>query len=125
MLEALRKPLRARPPSSALRLITRAARDGWLYRPDIEDLLLALDPRLSSHGAIDVDRWIELFGLRLTSVSTRPKARATGVMGFDALRAVEVADFLILLERCGFATDPKPLVDQPFAHWNRIERVLV
>ena len=111
MLQALRKPIRVRRLPWSPRLLAQAAQSGWLHRPDIEDLLIALDARLASHGAIDVDRWVELFGLRWTSVSTRPKARSTGVIGFDALRATEVAEFLILLERCGFTTDPKPLVD--------------
>lgn len=111
MLEILQKPIRARPSYWAQRLLSQVSRNDWLHRPDIEDLLIALDARLAIHGAIDVDRWVKLFGLQWTSVSTRPKARSTGVIGLDALSASEVAELLILLERCGFTTDPKPLVD--------------
>ena len=114
--DALRKPARARQSSSAGRLLSQAVRTGWMYRADVEDLLLALDGRLAEHGSIDVDRWVALFGLHWTSVSPRPKARSTAVFSHAALRATEVADLLILLERCGFHTDPALLVDLLLPH---------
>ena len=111
ILDALRKPHRTARTSSATRLIDQTARCGWMYRSDVEDLLIALDPRLAEFGAIDVDRWVKLFGLRWSSVCTRPKAKSTGAVGFEALRGVEVAELLVQMERFGFQTNPKPLVD--------------
>lgn len=111
ILDALRKPRRNARMSSAMWLINQVVHCGWMYRPDVEDLLVALDSRLADFGAIDVDRWVNLFGLRWSSVCTRPKAKSTGTVAFDALRDVEVAELLIQLERCGFHTEPQHLVD--------------
>jgi len=108
--DALLRPAPRRQSFSVAQLISQAAQTGWMYRADIEELLLALDGRLAEHASIDVNRWVALFGLRWTSVSPRPKARSTAVFSHDALSAAEVADLLILLERCGFHTDPMPLV---------------
>ena len=111
VLVGLNKPIKTQSSSAFTRLYAQVARTGWMYRTDIEDLFLALDPRLFTYGTINIERWLTLSGLRWTSVSSRPRARSTGVVCLDALSAAEIAELLILLERCGFNTNPKPLAD--------------
>ncbi|MEG3791259.1 hypothetical protein V1318_14105 [Lysobacter sp. CCNWLW3] len=111
LVSALQEPAQTRESLMARKMMARVLTEGWIYRADAEDLLLALDHRLSSHGAGDAVALASLFELPFYSVGTVPKVRANSVAMFDALGAADLAQLLIQLERLGFSTDPSTLVD--------------
>lgn len=90
------------------------ARNGWGLRHDCQDLMWETDDRADSlerhHHAFDC--LLEPFQLAWMSRYRRPTSKAKEAFGSKAMRAEDIAAWLIAIERLGFSVDPKLLVDE-------------
>ncbi|WP_157641853.1 hypothetical protein [Burkholderia ubonensis] len=113
LVSALREQEPTRPirPSVAENL-KRMAGDRWVLRSALEDVLVDMDPRLDSYGAGNPDALVAMLGLTYRNSAYRPKKNSSGVMLFQAIAAVELAEVLMHLEALGFRVDPEPLVSE-------------
>lgn len=114
-LNRLAAAYRGTAPAQCRALTTRRAEEvlgrEWTSRSEVEDILLSLDARLREDRAGDVRLLSDLFGILWTWVTARPRKRANDAYLHEALRAAELAELLIGLERLGFAVDPCTLVE--------------
>ncbi|WP_264051667.1 hypothetical protein [Methylobacterium flocculans] len=94
----------ARPEVAVI--TARIVASGWAGLMDIENLLVATDPRL---WRLKVRDLVEAFGVTLQPVFERPARGAKDAEGIERVSAVDLARLLILLESAGLAVDPMPL----------------
>lgn len=110
VLNALREayeqphPGPARPEAAAI--TDRIIASGWAGWIEIESLLIATEPRL---WRIKTQDLLQAFGVALQPVFERPARGTRDAEGIERVSAVDLACFLILLERAGLAVDPAPL----------------
>lgn len=74
LVQALQRPERIRAAQTVeqQKMISTIVERGWLFRSDIEDLLLSMDSRLDPHGAGHPESSANLFKLPCNSVAFRP-----------------------------------------------------
>ncbi len=97
-----------RPMRNEARRVGEMAREGWVLRCDVEDLLADHDERTWGLDAFDLAR---AFGLAPDLVWTVHSRRQTSFVGSDRLAAADVAALLIRVERLGFEVDPTAMAD--------------
>jgi|GEM_PF-6140786 len=87
-------------------------RDGWGTSVDIQDILWETDDRadLLARHHDDFDPLRRAYRLDYTSRYRGPFTRAQEVYGHEAMRADEIAMFVMEVERLGFTVDAEPLV---------------
>jgi hypothetical protein len=86
---------------------------GWAAPSDIQDILYETDDRadvLARHND-DFSFLLEAYGLQYESRFQRPPAKVGEVWGHKAMRATDVAMFVMEIERLGFSVDAEPLVN--------------
>jgi len=81
---------------------------GWVYRIDLEELLLATDSRVAY---LDLDRLTEYLELPWRTVYKRPRYLSAGAVATNALTLADAACLFIRLEEMGFDSHPERLVE--------------
>lgn len=110
ILEALQStPLRPRY-HWAMKQFKESLKRGWIFRSDVEDILIAIDERLDYYG-FGITQFCELLDISFEEISHRPRAIASSVLSFDALRPEYFVMLLIKLEQFGFQIDAARFVD--------------
>jgi hypothetical protein len=118
LLEAIVNGLRSESqPGSAIGKRTahiEVARNGWGLRHDFQDMMWETDDRADElerhHRAFDC--LLQPFQISWMSRYRRPTAKAKQVFGAQAMRAEDLAAWLIAIERLGFGVDPSLLVEE-------------
>lgn len=83
---------------------------GWMFRHDLEDMLIYQDDRLAGYG-INIVSIAESLGIHWEPICYRPSRKSHGKKDIEATRFEEAALLMILLERMGFQVNPSVLVD--------------
>lgn len=87
--------------------MAKAVADRWIAPFDIENLMVATDPRL---WQVKPRELLAAFSIKAQSVFERPTRGARDAEGLERVSAVNPAWLLIQLERAGMAIDPMPVV---------------
>lgn len=106
----LQYPVRVPNLHHATNIARRSVEAGWMFRHDLEDLLIYMDDRFASYGFKLVPIGKSL-GIHWERIGYRPTKKSHGPMDFDATRCEEAALLVILFERMGFQVDASILVD--------------
>lgn len=96
-------------PLKMSKLFQKIAAHGWAFKSDLEDLLDCMDQRLNQ-PEFQLIEFSKLLGIHWENACYRPRLISRGVIQQKALRAQNVALFLIYLERLGFLTSPDELI---------------
>ncbi|QRG07161.1 hypothetical protein EZH22_01560 [Xanthobacter dioxanivorans] len=112
IVASLGKTLRLPNHASAQRLAANIVERGWASFADIEDIFYATDVRLDDlRHDVDVRAWCTIFDVPLVAVYPRPRAKQATFISSESVRAADVTELLIQLERVGYAVDPMPYVE--------------
>lgn len=85
---------------------------GWGERHDIQDVLWEMDDRadlLARHND-DFDCLLGPCGIHFETRYRGPFSNGDKVFGHDAMRAADIACFIMEIERLGFSVDASPIV---------------
>lgn len=108
--KSIHEPLRKKRDAS--RLIARIAFEGWASLPDIEDIFYLTDDRIDSmRHEMSVEDWCKAIGIPVQTAYRRPRSKEASTVGMRGVRAEDVADLLMQLERVGYSVDPLPLIE--------------
>lgn len=99
-------PQLAPPTPSVARITKRALTDGWVTPFEIETVITETDPRLWRLSVRDL---LRTFDIPVQHVFERPSPKARDAEGTERVSALDLARFLIALERAGLAIDPAPI----------------
>ena len=113
-------PQLAPPTPSVARIMKRALSDGWVTPFEIETVITETDPRLWRLSVRDL---LRTFDVPVQHVFERPSRMARDAEGTERISALDLARFLIALERAGLAIDPAPIC-QSLAHALTVKRLL-
>lgn len=102
----LKEPVRPRRGQGQA-VWSRIRASAWATSADIDDLLLAMDPRLSNLPIEDLARALSL---PFRPVFSRPRFLSAEPFGFRSLSDVDTIELVIFLECCGFTVDPAQMV---------------
>lgn len=108
--DVLQHPVRVPTTHHAVNIARRSAETGWVFRHDLEDLLIYQDDRLAGYG-INIVSIAKSLGIHWEPICYRPSRKSHGSTDFDATRCEDAALLMILFERMGFQIDPSVLVD--------------
>ncbi|MEI5668927.1 hypothetical protein WBO78_28530 [Bosea sp. CCNWLW174] len=112
IVASLGKPVRLPNIASAQRLAAAIVERGRASFADIEDIFYATDIRLDDmRHDVDVRAWCSIFDIPLVAVYPRPRAKQATFIGSESVRAADLAELLIQLERAGYAVDPMPYAE--------------
>jgi hypothetical protein len=93
---------------------------GWLFRYELEDLLLLTDGR-TSH--IDVEALIRYFELPMRYIFSRPRFLSADSMGHKGLAMSDAAFLFIQMENMGFDSQPIRLIKPVLAKLGQLPHV--